>query len=73
MSCAPTWTADDLAALDAAIASGAKKVKYSDREIEYQSLSDMLKVRGIMRAALGCPGATLAAGRTYGGYSKGLC
>jgi methionine synthase I (cobalamin-dependent) len=72
MSCDPSWTAEDLAALNAAIASGAKKVKYSDREIEYQSLSDMLKARGIIRAALGCCGSTLAGGRTYGAYSSGL-
>lgn len=47
------WSADDLAALEGAIKSGATRVKYSDREVEYRSLSEMLKLRDMMRKELG--------------------
>lgn len=47
------FTAENLKALEEAIASGVQRVKYSDKEIWYQSLSDMLQVRKLMRAALG--------------------
>lgn len=70
--CDPTWTTDDLAAIEGAISTGAMKVKYADREVHYQTTSDLLKARQIIKAALGCGGSTLAAGRSYGGYSKGL-
>ena len=39
------WTSADLATLDAAIASGVLKVKYSDRELEYQSMANLLVAR----------------------------
>lgn len=45
-------TQDDLDKLDAAIASGAKKVKYRDREVEYQSTDEMLKARTWMSTQL---------------------
>lgn len=35
--------ADDIAALHAAIASGVKRVREGDREVEYQSFDDMQK------------------------------
>ena len=48
-----TWTAIDLANLDRAIASGAKRVKYSnDQEVEYRDLSDMLKARELIHKYL---------------------
>jgi hypothetical protein len=39
------WTSSDLATVDAAIASGAKVVRFQDRTIEYQSISDLMKAR----------------------------
>jgi hypothetical protein len=48
-----SWTPDDLRALDAAIASGARRVKYADREVEYRTLADMLALRDLMRSHLG--------------------
>lgn len=48
-----SFTPDQLIALEAAIADGALKVKYSDKEVEYRSLAEMLKTRDIMRNALG--------------------
>jgi hypothetical protein len=37
------WTQTDIDKLKAAIASGARRVRYNDREIEYQTTDDMLK------------------------------
>lgn len=73
MSCKPTWTQDDLRAIEEALASGALRVKYIDREVTYQSRADLLATRELIRRALGCAGSGLAAGRKYGAYSKGLC
>lgn len=46
---ASSWTAYDLQVLENAIKTGAKKVKYSDKEVEYRELSDMLKLRDIIK------------------------
>lgn len=46
------FTQDRLDCLEAAIAEGALKVKYSDKEIEYRSLNEMLKIRDIMKKEL---------------------
>lgn len=47
------WTLAQLEAIEAAIATGATKVKYEDREVTYNSTSELLKLRRIMRDALG--------------------
>lgn len=39
------WSQTDLDTLDAAIATGVRKVRYADREVEYQSIPDMLIAR----------------------------
>lgn len=39
------WTSTDLSTIDAAIASGAKMVRFQDRTIEYQSIADLMKAR----------------------------
>ena len=47
------WTAADIVALKAAIASGVKRVIYDGppkREVEYQSLSEMRDLLAEMRA-----------------------
>lgn len=44
----------DLTALEAAIATGALKVRYSDgREVTYRTLAEMQRLRQLMRAELG--------------------
>ena len=47
------WSSEDLVELEKAIASGARRVKYQDREVEYMSLSEMLKARDLIRKELG--------------------
>ncbi len=46
------WTQADLDALEKAIASGAKRVRFQTHEVEYQSTGDMLKVRNEIKADL---------------------
>jgi hypothetical protein len=49
---AMAWTQDDLDALDAAIATGVKKVQYANGSTEYQSLNEMLTLRDRMADAV---------------------
>jgi hypothetical protein len=46
------YTIEQYETLQAAIASGSNTVKYGDKQITYNSVSDMLKVLGIMKAEL---------------------
>lgn len=46
------FTSEDLAALDAAIKGGHRRVAYRDRTVEYHSLDEMMKLRGLMQAEL---------------------
>ncbi|QKV20251.1 phage head-tail joining protein [Oricola thermophila] len=46
------WTQADLDKLDEAIATGARRVKFQNHEVEYHSMSDMLKARDVIAAAL---------------------
>lgn len=41
-----------LAALDAAIASGALRVSYDGKSVEYRSLDEMLRVRADLASAI---------------------
>jgi hypothetical protein len=47
------YTTDQYQALIAAIATGSKFVKYSDKEVEYRSLGDMLSLKHEMELDLG--------------------
>jgi hypothetical protein len=62
------WTLNDLNSLNSAIAQGAKKVKYADKEVEYRDLSDMLQLRDLMMRELGLAKPV----RLYAKHSKGL-
>lgn len=72
------FTVDKLMALEEAIAEGALRVKYSDKEVEYRSLTEMLKIRDTMKKALCLNKKTDKVG-LFGGkrakmeHSKGLC
>lgn len=39
----------DLDAINEAIASGARRVRFQTHEVEYQSLGDLIKARDIIR------------------------
>jgi len=48
-----SWDVKDLAALEKAIAQGVQRVKYTDKEIEYRSLNEMLRLRDVIKRSLG--------------------
>lgn len=73
-----SFTQAQLDALESAIADGALKVKYSDKEVEYRSLEEMLKIRDTMRNDLGLNKVSSCGKGLFGGrrlkiqHSKGL-
>jgi len=73
------FTLENLQSLEQALADGAQKVKYSDKEIEYRSLKDMLKLRDLMKRELGLCSTGSAKKGLFGGkriqaeYDKDLC
>lgn len=67
------FTQDQLNALDEAIALGALTVKYSDKEVTYRSLADMLATRKLIVADLAKQAGLTGLGNTkFGDFSKGL-
>jgi hypothetical protein len=46
------YTVDAYNTLCAAIAQGAARVKYEGKEIDFRSLNDMLRIKGLMEAVL---------------------
>jgi hypothetical protein len=65
----PDFTQQQYELLCKAIAMGAKKVKYGDEEVEYNSLQDMLALKEIMAADLGLSEPIV---RVYAKTSRGL-
>lgn len=64
------WTIEEYNALKSAIATGAKTVKYSDKEVTYRSLEEMAAVLRAMAEELGLTDQN-SSSRHYPGYSKG--
>ena len=67
---ATAFTAENLLALEDAIVKGVRRVKYTDKEVEYRSLDEMLQLRNLMRKELG---TKTSGGRVPATFSKGLC
>lgn len=53
------FTQSDLDALDAAIKSGANRVRFTDREVQYRSLDELIKARALAAAELAQSNGTL--------------
>ena len=66
----PLFTQQSLDAINIAIANGASKVKYADKEIEYRSLDDLMRIRSNIESALGIN--TSKGGRKYASFNKGF-
>lgn len=70
------FTAENLLLLEQSIIEGVRVVKYTDKEVEYRSLDEMMQIRNLMRAKLGlkkCGGQGLFGGRRLTAKtSKGL-
>jgi len=64
------WTLDDLNKLKDAIATGAKRVKYADKEVEYKSFDDMVKAKNLIESELGLNSGQKR--RAYPSYTKDL-
>lgn len=70
-----SFTVEQYNALCAALAEGARRVKYQDKEVEYHSLSEMLKLKGVMEADLGIGAGSddsLGRRRSVGVFGNGL-
>jgi hypothetical protein len=63
------YTIEQYTALKAAIAQGALRVKYGDKEVEYRSLSEMERIKLSMESEL-FPG-NKSSNRRYASFSKG--
>lgn len=59
------YTTTDLAAIDAAIASGELTVRHNGREVTYRSLDELLKAKRTIEAELN---AASSGGRAGGSY-----
>lgn len=46
------WTADDLVKIEAAIKSGHSRVRFADREVEYQTTRQLIEARTEIMGAL---------------------
>lgn len=62
---------EDLQQLDAALASGVRQVKYQDKWVEYQTITDMLQYRKILVARLR-PGGVTTLDVKYPAYNGGF-
>lgn len=61
----------DLAALEKAINTGAKRVKYQDREVTYASTQELYRIRDDIKRQLGTLNSS-SPNRAQGVYDSGL-
>ena len=59
------FTLSQLESVETAIASGTLTVRMGDRLVTYQSLSDLIKLRDLMRGELGVAVPAAARGRAW--------
>lgn len=64
------WTEEDLRLAQEALATGAKRVKYKNREVEYQDPDELRQTIREIKACLNGRGRTT---RLYSRHSKGFC
>ncbi len=70
---ATSWTQTDIQALESAIKGGVLRVRFSDREVQYQSISEMLKLLQTMKDAVETdtsPTSTGTGRTTYARFRK---
>lgn len=66
-----SWTESDITALETAIKGGVLRVKFADREVQYQSISEMLKLLQTMQDAVGGEETNSPSRTTYASFRKG--
>jgi len=64
------YTIDQYNTLSAAIAQGALRVRYADKEVEYRSLSEMLAIQKLMKKEL-FPNE-VGSSRTFATFTKDI-
>lgn len=67
-----SFTQEQYDTLVKAIAEGTLRVKYQDKEVEYRSLTDMIKLKQLMEGELGLGGNDGSRRRTVAVYGSGL-
>jgi hypothetical protein len=68
-----SWTESDITALEAAIKRGVLRVRFSDREVQYQSITEMLKLLQTMKDAVEAESSEGSNRTTYARFRKGSC
>lgn len=63
------FTQADLEAINAAIATGAKRVRFQTHEVEYHSMTEMLRARDIIKDEVNPP--VDSSGVMYAEYDGG--
>ena len=66
-----SWTQADIASLEAAIKGGTLRVRFGDREVQYQSMADMLKLLQYMKDTVAVAAGDETARTTYARFRKG--
>ncbi|MCG5241876.1 phage head-tail joining protein [Azospirillum doebereinerae] len=66
------YTQTQLDALDAAIASGALRVTYDGKTVEYRSTADLIRARALVLAELGRQTGDAPSGRRFASFRSGL-
>lgn len=61
------WTQSDLDTIEKAIASGARRVRFQTHEVEYQSTTEMLRARDLIKAEVEGKPSTGVSFAEYGG------
>jgi hypothetical protein len=64
------YTLEQIAALEEAIASGHRAVKYADKEVVYKDTDEMIAVLNMMKNSLN---PYPRGSRRYGAYAKNSC
>lgn len=64
------WTQQDLEAINAAIATGAKRVRFQTHEVEYHSVSDLIRARDLIRSEIESGGQPVG-GMIFTEYGSG--
>jgi len=64
------YTLDDLEALESALASGAKRVEYNDRTVEFRSVRELKEAIQLVKKDLGL---VKRGGRVLCESKKGTC
>lgn len=59
------YTQEQLTALEAAIATGTTRVEMAGRLVQYASLTEMLRLRDLLRAELGLAPPSAAKGKAW--------